>query len=110
MLHARRQVREIIRPHCKRLVPVVQNALAFQNEITFFFAIVEHVLAITVSIESNFSEPGHASQDSILRVTFAKDWFVVARLGCQVRWSITYTRNIAMQPRGLNFRLLSYGP
>jgi hypothetical protein len=81
MLHARRQVREIICPYCKRLVPVVQNALAFQHEINPFFAIVEHVLAIAMRIESNFREPGHASQDSILPVTFAKDWFVMACLG-----------------------------
>ncbi len=77
MLHARRQVSEIIRPHRIRLVPIVQNAFSRQNEINLFFAIVVHGLTISVGIERNFRKPGHTSQESIFRIALAEDRLVV---------------------------------
>jgi hypothetical protein len=107
MLHARRQVNEIIRAHRIRLIPVVQNAFAFQYEITLLLAIVENGLAIAKGIQCNFPEPGNASQDSSLPVTLAEDWFVMASPGRQISSRLAQTRNVSMQPRGIDFPILS---
>ncbi len=107
MLHARRQVSEIIRPHRIRLVPIVQNTFACQNEINLFFAIVVHGLTISVGIERNFREPGHTSQEPVFRIAFAEDWLVVASRGCHVSSGLAQIRKVAMQPRGIDFPVLS---
>src|SRR5436305_1129951 len=56
-------------------------ALTFENEIDFFFAIVERTLATAACIDCDLSETGNASQNSILRIAFPEDGFVAATSG-----------------------------
>src|SRR5437667_11876664 len=107
MLHARRQISEIIRSHRIRLGPIMQNAFTFQDKIDLFITIVEHGLATAMSIERNFREPGHASHESIVGVALSEDRFEMASCGCQVTTRLAHLRNVAMQPRGIYFPFLS---
>ena len=81
MLHARRQIRKVVAAYLVSLLPIVQNAVALQNEIDFFFAIVERTLATAACIDCDLSETGNASQNSILRIAFPEDGFVAATSG-----------------------------
>jgi hypothetical protein len=50
VLHAGRQVREIVCAEGMRLITVLQTACALQNKIDFLLAIVENSLAVPVNI------------------------------------------------------------
>src|SRR5205814_8322528 len=85
MLYTRRQISRIIGVHRVRLFPVMQCAIALQNEIDLFFTIVECALAVAVCIERRLPETSHSSQNSIVCVTFTEDWLVVASPKCKRR-------------------------
>src|SRR5439155_5113134 len=107
MLYTRRQISKIIGVHRVRLFPVTQCPIALQNEIDLFFTIVECALAAAVCIERRLPETGHSSQNSIVCVTFTEDWLVVASPKCKRPGVLAYTRNVPMQPGGIDFPVLS---
>jgi hypothetical protein len=78
MFHARRQVCEVILAQRLDLIPVVQNASAFDDEIDLLLVVVENGLAITVRIQSDFPEAGYALEESILFVTLSENRSVAA--------------------------------
>ena len=66
------------------LIFVVQEAATFDHEINLFLSVVGHGLAITMSIQSDFSEASYGLQRSILLVPLAKDRPVVASFSSEI--------------------------
>src|SRR5271169_1278530 len=106
MSHTRRQVREIIGAQGMSLVAVLQSARTLQNEIDFFFAIIENTLAVSVGIHSNFGKTRDASQNSIVWVACPEDWFVVAGCGGGIRFRLVQARQVPVQPSGVDSPIL----
>ena len=90
-----------------RLIAIMQKTLAVQNKTNLLLAIIGYDLAIAANIQRNLAKPGNTSEDAIVRVTFAEYWLVVARGGCELHFSLTQKWNIPMQPRWIDFSLLS---
>src|SRR5438128_11074096 len=94
MLYTRRQISKIIGVHRVRLFPVMQCAIALQNEIDLFFTIVEGGLAVAVCIDRRLPETGRSSQNSIVCVSFTEDWLVVACQICNRHGVSSQTRSV----------------
>ena len=59
MLHAWRQVREVMLAQRLNLILVVQHARPFDDEIDLFLAVVKYGLAIAMPIQRDFAETSY---------------------------------------------------
>src|SRR5581483_6326981 len=77
MLHARREISEVIRMERMCLVPVVKCARAFQDKIDFFLTIIDCGVARSASVDCGLAKTRDAPHTSILIITLAEDRLVV---------------------------------
>ena len=106
MLHAWRQVREVMLVQRLNLILVVQHARPFDDEIDLFLAIVKYGLAIAMPIQQNFAEASYALEGSVLFVPLAENSPVVASWRGKTRLGLREVWNVAMQPCGVCLPLL----
>ena len=85
-----------MRAHRVRLVSIVQIAVAFQNEINFFYTIVDRALAIALGIERDFAKTDNTLQSSTIRIAFTEDCLVVASRGRKIGPCFAQTWNVTM--------------
>jgi hypothetical protein len=88
------------------LIFIVQQADTFDHKIDLLLAVVGHRLATPVSIQSGFPETGYSLQRSIVLVTLAENWTVVASLRSEIGPRLRQFGNVAMQPCGIHRMVL----
>src|ERR1700719_4100387 len=96
MLDTGSQVHEIVRTQGMRLVAILQSARALQNKINLFFTVVQNTLTLALSVNRNFRETRHTSQNSIVRVTRAEDRLVVAGSRGQISFCLPHAPPITV--------------
>ena len=102
MFHAWSQVGEVVRAQGMGLVGELQRTRALQNEIDFFLAIIDNILARPARVDRNFSEARDASERSGVLVPGSEHWLEMTSRGGQVSSRLTHVGQITMQPRGVN--------
>src|ERR1700733_12452787 len=107
MFGARRQVGELMLAPCLSLPFVGQYASAFEHEINPLLAGVRNGLAISMGIQSYFTEARYGLERSILFITVSKNRAVVAGLRSEINLGLSHLRNVAMQPCGIHRPILS---
>src|ERR1700730_4131136 len=110
MLHAWRQVREVMLAQRLNLILVVQHARPFDDEIDLLLAVVEDGLAIAMPIQRDFAETSYGLEGSVLFVPLAENSPVVASWRRETRLGLRKVGNVAMQPRGGCLPLLRSEP
>src|SRR6476620_8177925 len=106
MLHAWRQVGEVMLAQRLNLVLVMQHARTFDDEIDLFLAVVKDGLAIALWIQRDFAEASDALKGSVLFVSLAENCPVVASWRGKIRPGLRKVWNVAMQPCGVCLPLL----
>src|ERR1700733_982827 len=107
MFGARRQVGEVMLAQCLNLILVAQRTLPFDDEIDLLLAVVKDWSAIPVCIQSDFPEARYGLQRSIVFIGLSKDRPVVASWRGKIRLCLSQVGNVAMQPGGIGWPVLS---
>src|SRR5579863_3856181 len=98
MLHAWRQVREIMLSQRLNLILIVQHARSFDDEIDLLLPVVRDGLAIAMPIQRDFSEASHGLEGAVLFVPLAENRPIVASWRAETRFGLRKVWNVAMQP------------
>src|SRR3954469_6726855 len=101
MLHAWRQVGEVMLAQCLNLILIMQHARAIDDEIDLFLAVIKYGLAIAMWIQRDFAEASDALKGSALFVPIAENCAVVASWRGKIRLSLRELWNVAVQPCGI---------
>src|SRR6478672_11037601 len=110
MLHAWREVREVMLAQRLNLILIVQNARPFHDEINLLLALVEHSSATAIPIQRDFAETSDGLERSGLCVSLAENSSIVASWRGEIRIGLGKVWNVAMQPCGVCLPLLRAEP